>query len=259
MEIRCDSVTVRPAIVAEADRVCVPVFRATLKLTVPFPVPAAPDAMLIQDDPSEAVQLQPAVDVTEKLTLPPELAIDCDVGVTEYVQGAPAWLTVPDRPAIVSVLCRVAVVGLAATVKETMPAPVPLGPPVIVIQLAPLDAVHAQPVGVVTENELEPPDDPIERLVGDTVYAHVTGNVKPFDGLLADDPPGPTAAMRTSYVTPPAGSGLRIVLRPIRIVPAPSGVGFPRPVTRIGVDEPRTYSWKSYRCTSAAPLPSAAW
>lgn len=59
------------------------------------------------------------------------------------------WVTVNVDPAIVSVPERAPPV-LAATVYVTLPLPVPLAPPVIVIQLAPVVAVHVQPDCVVT-------------------------------------------------------------------------------------------------------------
>jgi hypothetical protein len=45
---------------------------------------------------------------------------------------------------------RDAVLGLAATSYETVPLPLPLAPPVNVIQVALLVAVHAQPAPAVT-------------------------------------------------------------------------------------------------------------
>lgn len=50
-------------------------------------------------------------------------------------------VTVPDRDALL---------GFAVTLYETVPLPLPLVPPVTVIQAALLVAVHAQPAAVVT-------------------------------------------------------------------------------------------------------------
>ena len=63
---------------------------------------------------------------------------------------------------------RAAVPGLLATLNATLPFPVPLAPAVIVIHAAVVAAVHPQPAGAVTEKELAPPADPMDRLVGDT-------------------------------------------------------------------------------------------
>jgi uncharacterized protein YhhL (DUF1145 family) len=73
------------------------------------------------------------------------------------VQFAPGWVTVKLRPAIVSVAVRAAVVVFAAAVKVTVPLPVPFDPAVTVTQLAPLVAVHAHPVVVVTATLPVPP------------------------------------------------------------------------------------------------------
>ena len=56
----------------------------------------------------------------------------------------PCCVTVKVRPAIATVPVRCAVAGLAAMVRLTVPLPVPLAPPVTVIQAAPLAALHAQ-------------------------------------------------------------------------------------------------------------------
>jgi hypothetical protein len=62
---------------------------------------------------------------------------------------APAWVTVNDKPAIVSVPVREPP-ALAATLKPTEPFPVPLPPDVMVIHVALLVAVQVQLPGVVT-------------------------------------------------------------------------------------------------------------
>jgi hypothetical protein len=62
---------------------------------------------------------------------------------------APAWVTVNDKPAIVSVPVREPP-GFAATLKPTEPFPVPLAPDVTVIHIALLVAVHVQLPAVVT-------------------------------------------------------------------------------------------------------------
>jgi hypothetical protein len=234
----CEIVIVRPATVADVDRDEVPVCAATVNLTVPLPVPDAPDVILSHELCSEADQLQPVEVVTAKEAEPPARATDCDVGDTENVQGAPACVTVTDCPAIVSVLLRCDTEVFAVTEIDTVPLPLPLAPLAIVIQGDDDVADQAQPIGAVTENVFDPPDDPNERLVGVTAYVQGTRYANVLDGVLADDPVGPTAAILTSYAIPPAGGGIRIVLSATRIVPAPSGVGFPRFTTRSGVADP---------------------
>ena len=55
----------------------------------------------------------------------------------------------------------------AAALKVTVPLPVPLDPAVTVTQLAPLAAVHAQPVIVVTGTLPVPPAAPTACVVGE--------------------------------------------------------------------------------------------
>ena len=59
-----------------------PVFAATVNVTVPLPVPVAPAAMLIHELCSELDQLQPAGDVTKNEAGAPARATVCDVGET---------------------------------------------------------------------------------------------------------------------------------------------------------------------------------
>ena len=67
------------------------------------------------------------------------------------MQAAAAWLTVKVWPAMVAVPVRAVVTVLAATDRATVPLPLPLAPLVTVSQDAVLAAVHAQPVGLVTD------------------------------------------------------------------------------------------------------------
>jgi hypothetical protein len=71
--------------------------------------------------------------------------------------GAPVWVMVKVFPAMLRLAVRVAVVVLGATVKATEPFPFPDLPAVIAIQAAELDAVHVQPLSVVTEELPLPP------------------------------------------------------------------------------------------------------
>ena len=234
----CVSVTARPAIVAVALRGTVPVFAATENVTAPLPLPAAPAVMFSHADPSDADHVQPPGAVTENVTGPPVRATACATGDTEYVHGAPAWVTPRASPAIVIVALRLAVVPFAATVNATVPLPLPLAPLVIAIHDAVSEAVHPHPAGAVTENVLAAPDAPIDRLDGDAPYVHVSANEKLFDGVLDADPVAPTAAIRASYVVPAAGKGVRIAGSARRILPVAPGDGLPRETTRKGVDPP---------------------
>jgi hypothetical protein len=73
------------------------------------------------------------------------------------VHGTPACVTVNVCPPTVIVPVRLALPVLAATLNDTVAVPVPLAALVTVIQLAVLDAVHAQPAMVVTVNDPVPP------------------------------------------------------------------------------------------------------
>ena len=69
-------------------------FAATEKVTVPFPLPLAPDVMLSQEALLVAVHVHPVAVVTLLLL---ELAVApglSDVGETMYVQATPACVTV---------------------------------------------------------------------------------------------------------------------------------------------------------------------
>lgn len=55
---------IRPPIVNTADRAVEPVFAATAYLTVPFPVPLAPNVIVNHEAEDVAVHAQPAVAVT---------------------------------------------------------------------------------------------------------------------------------------------------------------------------------------------------
>ena len=75
------------------------------------------------------------------------------------MHGAEAWVTVNVRPAIVMVPVRTAAVGLAATVKFTVPLPDPLAPAVTLIHAALLVAVQPQPLSAMTSTAPVPPVD----------------------------------------------------------------------------------------------------
>jgi hypothetical protein len=119
-----------------------------------------------------------------------------------------------------------------------VPLPVPLAPPVIVIHDALLVAVHAQPVTLVRATlpvEAAPLTD---TLVGESDALHGDEKANVFDWRLTPSPCAPTAMMRTSYVVPGAGRGLRIVPRSTRIFPSVCGAGLPMSTLREGVVDP---------------------
>jgi hypothetical protein len=156
----CVTVKLLPAIVSVAVRAVAVVFAAAVKVTVPLPVPLDPTVTVTQPAPLVAVQAQPDIVVTATLPVPPAAAMACVDGEMLNVQLAPDCVTVKVWPEIVNVVLRAAVVVFAAAVKVTVPLPVSLDPAVTVTQLAPLVAVHAQPVVVVTATLPVPPAAP---------------------------------------------------------------------------------------------------
>jgi hypothetical protein len=80
---------------------------ATRYPTVPFPLPLAPDVIVIHETLLDAVQLQPAPAVTVTFAVPPLDVVDCDVGEIVKVQLA-GCVTVTVRPATVNVPVRAA-------------------------------------------------------------------------------------------------------------------------------------------------------
>ena len=111
--------------------------------------------VVIQLELLTAVQAQPGPLVTATVPLPPAAATFCDVGEMANVQPCP-WLTVTVRPAIVSVVERAAP-PVPATVKRTVPLPLPLCPSVMVTHSALLAAFQGQPVAVDTDAVPVPP------------------------------------------------------------------------------------------------------
>ena len=117
---------------------------ATLKATLPLPMPDAPAVMIIHDTGLAAVHAHPigAETVTEPRNPPaPDRSM---LAPRLYVQGAPACVTGNARPPIVSVPVRGAEDGFAVIEKTTVWLPVPKRPLVIMSQSESLAAVHAQ-------------------------------------------------------------------------------------------------------------------
>jgi hypothetical protein len=77
------TVKVCPAIVTVPLRWLVAVFDETDILTVPLPLPDAPEVIEIQPTLLDALQAQPLVAVTLVLVLPPIAPIDALVGAIE--------------------------------------------------------------------------------------------------------------------------------------------------------------------------------
>ena len=80
----------------------------------------------------------------------------------------PPCVTVTVRPAMVAVADRAVDCDEAVTVSVTDPEPLPLAG-LTDIQVAALDAVHAQPLVVVTASVTLPPGAAMETVVGETL------------------------------------------------------------------------------------------
>src|SRR5256885_11865299 len=98
----------------------------------------------------------------------------CAVDDNVKLHATPLCVTVTVCPATVSVPVRAAVPVFAATVYSTVPLAVRLAPPVTVIQLALLVALHAHPLVVVTIVLPGPPAAPRLCAVDDNVKLHGT-------------------------------------------------------------------------------------
>src|SRR5262245_52396340 len=116
----------------------------------------------------------------------------------------------------------------AATLKETVPLPDPLAPPVIRIQLSLLTAVHPHPVAASTSTSPAPPADPMVCPGSEMVGAHDGEKENWLDAVLTPDPPGPSAVTLASNTTPGVGTVCRSGRKSTRMtLPAP-GAGLPR-------------------------------
>jgi hypothetical protein len=142
-------------------------FGSTRYVTVPLPEPDAPVRTVIHDTLDTADHEQPPGRAISTLSLAPAATMFCVAGVSVASQGAPAWVSTNDWPATVSVAERDALVVFAATLYPTVPFPVPDVEVENVIQLAGLDAVHAQPEPAVTAMFPVPAAAVIEALVGE--------------------------------------------------------------------------------------------
>jgi hypothetical protein len=117
-------------------------------VTVPLPVPLAPDATEIQETLLAAVHAHPAEAVTDtEEPVDPAAATEIVDGAAEYEQDAEGCDTVTVCPATVRVALRAAPV-LADALKATEASPDPFVADVIDNHVALLAAVQAQPVCV---------------------------------------------------------------------------------------------------------------
>jgi hypothetical protein len=136
---------------------CGPVFAAAVYPTVPLPDPVLPDVIVNQPASLLAAHPQPSLVFTSKVPDAPDAGADAVDDDRANVHPCP-WLMVNVCPAIVSVPERPGPL-VDATVKFTVPFPVPPDPDVIVIHDSVRVAVHAQPAAAVTFTEPVPPDD----------------------------------------------------------------------------------------------------
>ena len=153
-----------PPIVAVPVRL-LPGLAATFKVTVPLPLPLAPEATVTHDALLVVVHVQPAAVATVTWTPEAPAATDRLVGVIDTVQVAPAdpvWLIVVVAPPTWMLPMRPAVEVFAATAKAIDPLLLPLAGEVMVIHGTWLTAVHAQPALVVIAALLTPPVEGIE-------------------------------------------------------------------------------------------------
>jgi hypothetical protein len=163
-------VNVCPPAVIVPDRVDPVTFAATAYDTVPLPLPELPPVIVIQPAFDVAVHVHPVIVVTPNDPGPPPDATLSPVGLREYAQATPAWLTVNVWPPAVIVPDRGDELPFASTEYDTVPLPLPELPPVIVIQPAFDAPVHVHPVIVVTANDPVAPPDTTFALVGLSEY-----------------------------------------------------------------------------------------
>jgi hypothetical protein len=156
-------VNVWPATVSVALRAA-PVFGVTRKVTEPDPVPVAPVVIVTHSTGLDAVHAHPSPVVTAIVPDPPTTSNDCAVGAIVNAQPD-ACSTVNVWPATESVPV-LAGPAFAATLKRTLPDPVPLAPAVIEIHWSALVALHVQLPDVVTATLPVPPALPIAWLAG---------------------------------------------------------------------------------------------
>jgi hypothetical protein len=95
-------------------------------------------------------------------------------GLTVTVQVTPSCVTVKACPPMVRAAVRDAAAVLAATLKATVPGPLPLPPEVADSQLALVVVVQVQPAGAVTVIEPVLAAAVVGRVVAEMVVVHGT-------------------------------------------------------------------------------------
>jgi hypothetical protein len=140
------SVNVCPPIVNVPVRLFALVFAATLYVTVPLPVTAAPAVIVNQAALLVAVQAKSDALAVTAAVLPvaPVAVAVSVVGASVTLPVIPLCVTVNVCPPIVSVPVRLFALVFAATLYVTVPVPVVDAPAVIVNQAALLVAVQAE-------------------------------------------------------------------------------------------------------------------
>ena len=125
-------------------------------MTVPLPVPLAPDVTVIQDALLDAIHVHALLVDTVTVPVPAGASTFWLFGEIEYEHDSAACETVNVSPATVRVPVREPPT-FGSTRYPALPFPVPEPPELIVIQEALLDAVHAQALVVDTSTFPVPP------------------------------------------------------------------------------------------------------
>ena len=157
----------RPPASTDAVRLVVLLFFAAVTVSVALPDPLFGDTVA-QVALDEADHWQPDEVVSVTVLLPPALVRLDDVGDSEKVHAAPAWVTDTVRPATAALAVRLVVAVLAGTLSVTVSGPLP---DVLdaVTHVEPGATVQAQPSSVSMLTEVDPAVLPNDALVGVTV------------------------------------------------------------------------------------------
>jgi hypothetical protein len=161
-------VTATPATVNVAV-LAPPEFASTEYPSVAEPVRAAVETDTQLGTPA-ADQPHPSAVVTVNDPVEPADGTDRFVGVTAYVQGMPACVTVKVLPAMLMVPVRVDDVAAGLTVTTTVPLPLPERPEVTLSHSVWLAAVQEHDASVLTATERVPPAASIVADTGDMAY-----------------------------------------------------------------------------------------
>jgi len=243
-------------------------FAATVKLTVPDPLPLAGEtvtqlALLV------AVHVQPAGVVRLTVPLLPAAATFCEVLPSVYVHAEAGCVTVNVCAAMVSVAVRLAEDEFAVAAKVTVPGPVPLDGDTVT-QLALLVADQVQPASVVTPTDPPPPaaatfcDVPL-RANAHVAAAWVTVNVWPAIVRVAVRVVGDGFAVVVKVTVPDpvplAGETVTqlALLVAVQVQPAREvrlTVPLPPPAATVWADDPRLYGQDAESCETVTVCPA---